>query len=248
MVRPAPLWKTQLWRAFLALGITGFGGSAATPVVKKGELEEGEVGDITPEHTLSQKQRDIVYQALSCCTQRSGVSINEEVAARTDARFWWQGKEHKAADLDDPKLVREILWELTDLNFRCELLAMDLARRPCSTALDERERELDMVLRDESVRQCFPRESHGIAQHTQEVEGLAASDIRKRAPYLMKLQELMRSWRGSESQQWATSSRTDEQLFVDSELIVLERRLAAFYTQAFFNEFGRPCTLPHRPC
>uniref|UniRef100_A0A0W0EZL3 Uncharacterized protein n=1 Tax=Moniliophthora roreri TaxID=221103 RepID=A0A0W0EZL3_MONRR len=221
--RPPPLWKAQLWRMFLALSITGFGPSAPAPVVKEGELEEGEVAGIAVSHTFTQKQKEIVYQTLSCCTRCSGILINKEVATRSDTHFCWQGKEHEAVDLDDPMLVQEILWELTDLNFQFELLAMDCARHPSSTAEDVHEQELDMELRDEAVRQCFPEESKRIPQWVHEVKGLAASEIRGQAPYLIKLLAVMRSWKGSESQPWVTVSRTNEDLFTDAELVLLER-------------------------
>ncbi|KAK7052902.1 hypothetical protein VNI00_004222 [Paramarasmius palmivorus] len=234
--QPPPLWRAQLWRMLLALEITG---NAALDTHTDGIThEEGEISE--PAKTTTQKQRDIVHEALGTCIRRSGVAINESVVARSDIQFEWRGRPRRMSDLDDPQLVRDILCELAQLSFRFELLSLDRAR--CAARGDSKDLELDRALREEKVQKCFTADNQDSC-----ARGLAAVNIRDRGPYLLNLQHVMREWKGAGNQQWLTVPPRSLELYTDGELERLERRIAIFYTQLFYDEYGRACTLPHRP-
>ncbi|KAK7019383.1 hypothetical protein VNI00_018096 [Paramarasmius palmivorus] len=238
-LHPPVLWRAQLWRTFLALDFTQ--SDKSTPHT---DLEDGEVP--LSVSTFSQKQRDVVNDTLSNCIQRAGVFINEQRLTRSESGFTWQQQSKDAADLDEPQLVREILWEMANISFRCEMLALDRARRLPPSSANRHNSELDRVLREDAVAQCFPKDL--VSSDAYLKEGLAAVGIRDRAPYLLNLKKVMQEWKGADAQRWFSFSTTRSlDTCTDGELERLESHLSQFYAQSFFDQFARPCTLPHRP-
>lgn len=131
--------------------------------------------------------------------------------------------------------MEEILWELTELNFRFEL-----------TALDSRLSGADVADRRRLIGECFPDCVEGKSFLLPNVEyadfGLGSLHWEQRAKHVQALKRVMVTWKCSleplikeETIRW-TLPIVEE----------LERQVARCYTQAFFDHFGRAATIPRR--
>ena len=129
-----------------------------------------------------------------------------------------------------------LLWELTELNFCFELLALDKCASSCNR--DEDERQV-MVLK------CFPDANLLLTNHHSVHAGLQSLDYQVRLPYLLALKALLRDWDGMKP----TPLLLPDMPFRDyTELDVrqLEDSIAQFYTQSFYHFFGQAATIPTR--
>ncbi|RDB18355.1 hypothetical protein Hypma_000415 [Hypsizygus marmoreus] len=95
---------------------------------------------------------------------------------------------------------------------------------------------------------CFPG-THGgsllVADVSSGDKGLAAPLAKDRAPYLLAMLNLVKTWVGCPL---SLTSIVERPLWRHSEadIISLENGLATFYTQSFFNYFSRAAIVPHR--
>jgi hypothetical protein len=179
-----------------------------------------------PDETLSKRLRAYTVDFLQNCIQTEDVSL----AGLEKGEMEWNGK--VVETLSDNE-CEEILWELSELNFRFELLAL---HSRAMTAPDKDPQEL--------ISACFPGcDSHsllvadlGTANH-----GLADGNWEDRALYLHALKRLMMSWKGDippilhvEKSQWP------ERDIYDLEIVI-----TSFYVKSFYNYFWRAPIIPH---
>lgn len=75
--------------------------------------------------------------------------------------------------------------------------------------------------------------------------GLGALDICQQAPYFIHLYNLIKDWKGHE--RVGSGLCKDMGMCTDGELGEFETRVAHYYTQTYYDYFGRACTLPRRP-
>jgi hypothetical protein len=141
------------------------------------------------------------------------------------------------------EVARWVLWELFELNFRFELSALD--RRACSGGLGAHA-ESDILTRQDLVMACFPGNllagaSLLIADPHHANSGLASPSWRDRLPYILALRNVMSSWEGSKT----VGFDVPVDIHTEEQLLVLESAAATFYTQTFFDYFGRVALLPH---
>lgn len=127
----------------------------------------------------------------------------------------------------------EILWELTELNFRFELLALDALLTSGASDFD----------RQQMVENCFSGHSGSlmVVQLSSSNCGLGDESWEARAPFYHALRRLMASWAKS-----PVSFQTEKLRWKRGEMEVLERDIATFYTQSFFNFFHRAPIVPRR--
>jgi hypothetical protein len=178
--------------------------------------------------TRASKLRDLAIDFLQDCLKAPGVVFTESEVGR----FHWNGKVvDNASDLER----EEILWELAELNFRFELLALDLR---ASNKVDNDRHKL--------VEECFPGCASGASLLVADLgaanHGLASTDWEERSQYLMALKRLMRTWQGDipsiilvEKFQWKEQDIRD-----------LEDAVTSFYTQSFYRYFRRAAIVPRR--
>ncbi|KAH6874856.1 hypothetical protein BKA70DRAFT_1479854 [Coprinopsis sp. MPI-PUGE-AT-0042] len=146
----------------------------------------------------------------------------------------FRGEEVSPDALSDPGLVKEVLWELAELNFRVELgvlhqrLCRDLS--PNETPPDI----LDCV--------CSASAPHAllVIDLQQARQGLASTDVHQRLPQLLKLRELFRFWKVATPQLFSVDVRC---LSTDA-ISSLESDLYKFYALHFFTSFGRYPVVP----
>jgi hypothetical protein len=133
---------------------------------------------------------------------------------------------------------RKTLWELTELNFRFELMSLD--KRASS-----RREDYD---RQEIICQCCNTPSLLVADVRCANRGLASSKWRERLPSLLALRTLMRDWTGLKPSVLVLPDLDSHDMYSEQEVQQLEDAVARFYTQSFFRLFGRPATVPtHLP-
>jgi hypothetical protein len=152
----------------------------------------------------------------------------------------WQGREYPLGALPPENVVREILWELYELNFIHELQSLD--RRAC--------RDLDLssatqlLDRQTEISHCFSTSSLQPVSIPSENLGLADDDFDKRFRFVTALVFVMERWKGDKPAKLA-GDLFDLQLTPDG-CIELEKVVAKHYCQQFFNYFGRAAQIPHR--
>jgi hypothetical protein len=152
----------------------------------------------------------------------------------------WQGREYPSGVLPPENIVREILWELYEVNFIQELQSLD--RRAChgldlssTTQLFDRQIE---------ISQCFRTSSFRHVPIPSENLGLADNDFDKRFRFVTALAFVMNKWKGDKPAV-LTGDLFKLELSPDAAM-ELEKVVAKYYCQQFFNYFGRAAQVPHR--
>jgi hypothetical protein len=134
--------------------------------------------------------------------------------------------------------AQKVLWELTELNFRFELLALD-RRASASPSQNEHERQA-MVLK------CFNVPSLIVVDVQHPNSGLQAHDWQQRLPFLLALRALMRDWNGLKPTPLLLPDLASLDMYTEADVQQLEIHIAHFYTQTFYSLFGRAAVIPTR--
>ena len=150
----------------------------------------------------------------------------------------WQGREYPSGALPPEDVIREILWELYEVNFIHELQSLD--RRAChnldlSSAAQLFDRQIE-------ISQCFHTSSFRHVPIPSENLGLADDDFDKRFRFVTGLYFVMKSWKGDKPAM-LTDDLSD---LSPNGAMELEKVVAKYYCQQFFNYFGRAAQVPHR--
>jgi hypothetical protein len=138
----------------------------------------------------------------------------------------------------EPSEGQKVLWELSELNFRFELLALD--KRASGTASEDAAKD-----RQEMICRCFPNNAL-IAELRHSTQGLASLNWQERLPTLLRLRALMRDWPEPKPTPLLLPDLSSLNLYTESDSRLLEDAVAQFYTQTFFNFFGRAAVIPTR--
>ncbi|RDB31061.1 hypothetical protein Hypma_000014, partial [Hypsizygus marmoreus] len=204
----------QLWRTLLNFGLDSQGMDGLS---------------------VKDKRRRELAELLGSCLGEGSIELSET----SDSTTFWRERSLEVGALPSEDIIREILWELFELNFRFEFVTLDSRASRLHRNLDERQR---------SVMACFPGNYGGsllVAEVSFADKGLAALLWKDRAPYLLAMLNVVKTWDGCPS---LLTSIVDKAQWRHSEadVISLENGLARFYTQSFFNFFGRAAIVPHR--
>jgi hypothetical protein len=179
-------------------------------------------------------------EALDMILPKTDMYPGVEARSGSMGPIVWEGKEYPSGKLPPHNVVREILWELYELNFIHELQSLD--RRACQN-LDVSSAS-ELFDRHVEISQCFPTNSFRHVSITSENRGLADNDFDKRFAYVTALVMVMKSWKGDKPAILA-GDLSDLQLTTDGAR-ELEKVVAKYYCQQFFNYFGRAAQVPHR--
>lgn len=198
------------------------------------------------DQTKSAKRLEVIQALLQDCLNVDGLQINH---TPTNDIFW-QEQQLSPGALPVQKVAQEILWELSELNFRCEFMALDLrAHAPTATGAMPTN-----VPREDLLLQCFPGNITGsilVVQRDFAHQGLAASNWKDRAPFILAFLNVVRTWSGFDK---VLQSCTDVDLTVTQDveaysrgaIDAAENAIAGFYTQSFYDFFGRAAIIPRR--
>ncbi|KAI5988462.1 hypothetical protein F5J12DRAFT_898193 [Pisolithus orientalis] len=137
----------------------------------------------------------------------------------------------------DQMTKSKILWDLYEHNFCFKLVALDHAMMPSLLSNQDSE-QLD------HVQQIFPGDSEFIMcaePFPQQNQGLGSSNFQLKQEYIEKLWALLAVWPG------CPSDLAEPIMPLASLLHVwaMEKKLAIFYVQPFFDTFGCLPLLPH---
>ncbi|KAJ7025082.1 hypothetical protein C8F04DRAFT_1269563 [Mycena alexandri] len=128
--------------------------------------------------------------------------------------------------------AKELLWELAEINFRYEFLALD-AR---ASGLD----------RPDQCRRCFASTRLiGMDLHESQ-RGLAALETDERLPYLLCIAGLMRDWSVPCERPKQINHAQGRTGWTANSIHELEGAVAQYYTESFYELFGRAAVVPMR--
>ncbi|SJL17030.1 uncharacterized protein ARMOST_20571 [Armillaria ostoyae] len=158
-----------------------------------------------------------------------------------------------ASDFDLPiekKEALELVWEICELNFRFELLSLDVraaARSLRSQATGDEYFQADSTFRIErqtKVRWCFP-DAFPSPQSARANYGISSTHWSRRFKKLKYLRKLMEGWANPPRRE--VMAIRPEALEKESRVSVeWEQGLVQHYVQTFYDHFGRPAILPRR--
>ena len=131
----------------------------------------------------------------------------------------WNGMEWTENLATNTVLVKEVLWELSELNFHYELSALDVRQTG-------RERLTEILEAVENEQDSIFWVSVGKVD-----TGLVSTDLETHPKRQRLLHELMREWK--------------DRVEVPA-MDHLESTMASLYCQTFFDTFGHPPILPRR--
>jgi hypothetical protein len=131
--------------------------------------------------------------------------------------------------------ARAMMWRLSELNFRFELLALHKRAGPAGS---------DAVDCDQAVRDALQLTSLQAVDMVTSNEGFRSSNWQSRLPSLLQLATLMRVWSGDKPLPILQDKPILEHTELDTR--VLEDAVARFYTDSFFVFFGRAAVIPTR--
>ena len=152
--------------------------------------------------------------------------------------FFWNGCSYLPGVLPAENVVRQILWELYELNFTCEFISLD--RRACENLdLSDNEKLLE---RESLISKCFVIDTFKSVPLPNINCGLAADNLRERLPYLQKMVFVMKAWKGIKPPEFYRAVLP----LVDQQVEDLEKTVSKYYCQQFYCYFGRAAQVPHR--
>ena len=131
--------------------------------------------------------------------------------------------------------AQAILWRLSELNFRFELLALHKRAGPAGC---------NVVDCDQAVRDALELTSLQAVDMATSLQGFRSRDWQSRLPSLLRLATLMRVWSGDIPLPLLQDKPHAEYSELDTS--VLEDAVARFYTDTFFIFFGRAAVIPTR--
>ena len=152
----------------------------------------------------------------------------------------WRGREYPSGALPPEKVVREILWELYEINIIHEFQSLD-HRACCDLDLSDDAQLLD---RQTLISNCFHRSLFPHVSIPSENHGLTDDSFENRFGFVTGLVTIMNSWKGDKPHV-LTGDPFDHELTPDGA-IEAEKVVTQYYCQQIFNYFGRAAQVPHR--
>ena len=162
--------------------------------------------------TRTSATREVIEQMLESVLTDT-MSVDDGIEKKLE----WNGSEWNGDSAGNAVLVKEVLWELSELNFRYELFALDVEKTG-------KERQTQILVAVGNEQDSIFRVSVG-----QINTGLVSTKVETRSNRLRSLHELMGAWQ-------------DRVEVPPAER--LESTVASLYCQTFFDTFGRLPILP----
>lgn len=200
---------------------------------------------------------DAVFAVIATIMARHGCILNKkgEITVGTasdglkmtvDGTVKWKESTIEWVDgtLPDGQIVTEVAWELFELNFREELLMLD--ELMCETR-DEDERLKRIGL----ITECFqdsPCSTMVAIPPTIPIkdQGLASKSSKHRRRFIFALANVMLGWVGRATLPAALIDFGSSTVEINEiGLYWLEKAIAGFYCQTFYDIQGRPPSIPH---
>ncbi len=127
-------------------------------------------------------------------------------------------------------IIKEIIWEIVEDNWRLELLALDrcvVSRHGMSKA--------EAGLRDKEVAACFPSSDFLVRVIPIWDISLGAKDVSDRVVLLKQFIKILAKWPVPKAEEFKYIKVTDINVVNPGYLEIVEKRAFLFYCQLFFN-------------
>lgn len=213
---PAQILSNQQWRDLLSL-----------PLAKPGTVAT----------TSLARHREQILKALGNAIPAADLWSN---IIQNDT-FSWQGEVISPDSLQDPSLVKRIIWEVAELNFRSELVGLDAQLREESESHGTRE---------QLIVECFPgQQTVDLSCVNLETadQGLGGATLNSRVPFFLALRDLMLQWKGIYRDTLMPEVTLENwEALSSTKLQEVEKAVATMYVQIFYGFYGRPPIIPHR--
>ncbi|THU95071.1 hypothetical protein K435DRAFT_859927 [Dendrothele bispora CBS 962.96] len=187
--------------------------------------------------TASQKAS--VRELLGNCLLSTGVDVNLEHPPDTVS---WRGRSFaRASDIGD-NIVREIVWEVSHLNFRSELVALD---KVLTAKLTNEQAQRHLKRLDD----CFPGVDMNnllMVDFNRADEGFASAVPIGRKGVLFALRDVMKEWPKFGERCRNAKDAIEKDFYNDTKLELFETEVVHGYLQYFFDTFGRAAVTPLR--
>jgi hypothetical protein len=161
-----------------------------------------------------------------------------DIGGPTTRLTYWRGEFVSSAEVPPQDIAREILWELCELNFRTDFIALD-------RVLDQSKmREVD---RRQLLEKCWEGPTL-VIDMGDAGRGLGAGDPRVRMGYLRCFHAIVRTWRGEKPAEVLDEFPKDNSIDIHNFKQVMDRvelALAHFYCHSFLQQYGRVGSIPH---
>jgi hypothetical protein len=199
--------------------------SSVTPLLNQEwcDILIGDINSQTP-NAKSAQARENAQRLLGSALEELDIHINQAPSLTT------------SPSLPDSE-AQKILWKLTELNFRFELLGLD--KRANTSNSDEDARQ-------DVIKECFGVNSLLVVDYQQANMGFGSENWRERLPRLLMLRRLMRDWDGMKPTPILLPDLTSVTDYLEADVLQLEEAVASFYTDSFFHFFGRAPIIPAR--
>ena len=202
--------STQTWRDFLGMNFN----KAAN------------------DQTAAGQRHELMKRLMGDTLDKPGLSTSSSSGSQVAL---WRGQQLEDNVMLPLTVVHEILWELYELSFRYELLALD--------------RRLSQDHDQQNINACFPGSSGGLTFAVPQLaasSGLVANDWRTRLHYIDVFVRLMCNWDIARCPPIFQIVESRPELITEQKALELERAAASFYAQQFFDHFGRAPVVPHK--
>jgi hypothetical protein len=161
-------------------------------------------------------------------------SDNEDFSLRPVS---WRGASFAPSESLTVQVGQEVIWELQELGFRNDLIALD--KRLDNSGMNAAERR-------GLLNSCWEGTASFVDIRVAS-QGLGAPTLQGRWPYLRTLHRVMRSWKGDKPELLLLNLPTDDGgPNFEAFLKRLEYTLASFYTTSFLEVFGRAACIPYQ--
>ncbi|TFK58126.1 hypothetical protein BDN72DRAFT_907053, partial [Pluteus cervinus] len=174
------------------------------------------------------------YQSL---LNEGGVCIPD--STNSSHPITWRGKSFDTLVVSD---FTEILWEINELNFRFEFMALDSQLyNPSSPSHQDSQNHQDLV------NACFPAASGSLlsVDVSKANSGMASPILLQRSQVILAIRHIMQTWDSQLPPLVAVPDNDRVQVgWEKDDLDALEMQIATFYMQSFFNIFHRATTIP----
>ncbi|KAJ6630942.1 hypothetical protein B0H10DRAFT_1979963 [Mycena sp. CBHHK59/15] len=136
--------------------------------------------------------------------------------------------------------ARAQLWQISELSFRLEFFSLDRRVGPV-----QNQNSVQREQRSDLLHSCFPQGSSNWASLLNcdiacANQGLASTDWKTKLPYLLRFRQIMECWTGEVPRLVKTLLPE----YSEQDTAKLELAVAKFYTQTFFEFFGRAPSIP----
>ena len=165
-------------------------------------------------------------------------AVESDLQHHNNSALTWNHENLTPETILDTCIIKEIIWELTKLNFQFEVAALDDYLLPNSLPTCQA-----------SLQHCFIDAGTGplLAPALPRAnDGLAAVSFEAHLPYLFAIRDLMLDWPEVEQHlllpQVGLANWEERE---EIELNQLEKTVATVYSKTFYRIVGRPPIVPH---